>query len=93
MPNTILSVINLNDDQKHIIMVEDYKTINEVKFVLAKRILTTPDNITLYKTKDMNDVYCANEIVANKKLLYMYVDYYEPPKKYSWFRYYFCCGR
>ena len=91
--SSIITVISVNNNSRHNIVIKRSKTINDLKFILAKRILTTPNNISLYNTRDMNDVYTSEEFIANKKTMYMYVDDYEPVKQYSWFRYYFCCGR
>ena len=90
-----INVINTHDNIRHIVMIDRTMKIQDLKYVLSKRILNTPSNITLYTSIKMDDVYANDEIIGNNsRTMYMFVDYYdEPMKRYSWFRYYFCCGR
>lgn len=91
---SLISVYCINDKITHSVLIENNKKIKDLKLILAKRILDTPNNIHLYSSMGMNDLYLDEENIQNKRMFYMYIDYYEEPlKRYSWFRYYFCCGR
>lgn len=92
--STILTIIHTKDNSKHTILLRKQNTINDLKFILSKRFCTTPNYISLYTSEKMNDLYDSDEYILNKTTFYMFIDYYEePPRPYSFFRYYFCCGR
>ena len=91
---SLISVYCTNDKITHTIVMNRNQKIKDLKLILAKRVLNTPNNINIYSSIQMNDVYVDEELIHNKRMFYMYIDYYEEPlKRYSWFRYYFCCGR
>ena len=94
MPRTLLSVVNMHDNVNHVVVIDNLQKVKQVKYIMAKRMLTTPDNVNLYETPQMNEIMVSERVIGNTKVMYMYIDSYEEPiREYSWFRYYFCCGR
>ena len=93
MPRTLLSVMNIHDNVSHVVVIDNLQKVKQV-YIMAKRMLTTPDNVNLYENPQMNEIMVSERVIGNTKVMYMYIDAYEEPiREYSWFRYYFCCGR
>ena len=94
MPRTLLSVVNMHDNVNHVVVIDNLQKVKQVKYIMAKRMLTTPDNVNLYETPQMNDIMVSERVIGNTKVMHMYIDSYEEPiREYSWFRYYCCFGR
>ena len=90
----IVSIQSLNNDRKvHSIYIRHNNTIGDLKHVLAKRLNICQHHITIYTSPEMNDIHSPSSYIGTTKKFYMYIDYYDNIKHYSWWNYYFCCGR
>ena len=74
MPRTLLSVVNMHDNVNHVVVIDNLQKVKQVKYIMAKRMLTTPDNVNLYETPQMNDIMVSEMVIGNTKVMHMYID-------------------
>ena len=89
---SLLTLISCTTNQKQTLVLSKQKRIHDLKFIIAKRMLTTQNNVFIYKDKNMTKEYDSKSFIGNTKVFYFYCEPYEPiqePKLCS----FLCCIR
>ena len=71
---TLLHVRNTYDNKTHIVFIDKGKTINDLKFILAKRLLINQDIFSIYKDNLLQIHIDGNNKIHNNKRMYTYIE-------------------
>lgn len=87
----IVSIQSLNNDRKtHSISIPCNNTINDLKYIIAKRLNIFQHHITFYTSPAMNDIHASSSYIGTIKCFYMFIHYCDNLKHDSWWNYFIC---